>query len=92
MANAKIDFIVQNKEVHSSGIIKLTIGLINSTKQQLTTNELPIILNTIKNSYLMDSTIQMGFDYTLDFAMTAGFGFPDVLDCELLTEEDRNTI
>ena len=92
MANAKIGFIVQGHEVQENGFVKVSVRMLNSTKQQLTTNELPIILNTIKHSSLVDPELHVGFDYTLDFPMEAGFGFPYVLDFELLSENDRNII
>lgn len=91
MAN-KIGFIIENREVHANGVVKVSIRMLNSDKPQLTTNELPIILNAIKHSELMDDTVQRGFDYTLDFEMEAGFGFPYALDCELLDEDDRKIV
>ena len=66
--------------------------MLNSDKPQLGTNELPIILNAIKHSELMDSDVQRGFDYTLDFPMNAGFGFPYALDFALESETDRNIV
>lgn len=91
MAN-KIGFIIEDREVHANGVVKVSIRMLNSDKPQLTTNELPLILNAIKHSELMDDTVQMGFDYTLDFEMEAGFGFPYALDCELLDEDDRKIV
>lgn len=88
MAN-KIGFVVEGKEVHQNGVVKVSIRMLNSDKPQLTTNELPLILNAIRHSELMESEVQKGFDYTLDFAMEQGFGFPYALDCELLDESDR---
>ena len=90
MANNKIGFIVEEREVHPNGVMKVSIRMLNSDKPQLGTNELPIILNAIKHSELMDSDVQRGFDYTLDFPMNAGFGFPYALDFELESENDRN--
>ena len=88
--NNKIGFIVEGREVHSNGVVKLSIRMLNSDKPQLTTNELPIILNALKRSQYMDSDQQVGFDYTLDFAMTEGIGFPYVLDFGLVDETDIN--
>ena len=91
MAN-KIGFIIENREVHPNGVVKVSIRMLNSDKPQLTTNELPIILNAIKHSELMDANVQRGFDYTLDFVIEEGFGFPYALDCELLSETDRKIV
>lgn len=88
MAN-KIGFIIEDREVHQNGVVKVSIRMLNSDKPQLTTNELPIILNAIKHSELMNASVQRGFDYTLDFVIEEGFGFPYALDCELLDENDR---
>ena len=91
MAN-KIGFIIEGKEIHDNGVVKVSVRMLNSDKPQLTTNELPLILNAIKHSELMDSDLQRGFDYTLDFALEQGFGFPYALDCELLDEKDRKIV
>lgn len=87
--NNKIGFIVEGRETHANGVVKVSVRMLNSDKPELTTNELPIILNAIKHSHLMDETTHVGFDYTLDFPMMAGFGFPYVLDFELESENDR---
>lgn len=88
----KIGFMVQGHEVQENGFVKVTVRMLNSTKPQLLTNELPIILNSIKHSNLLDPERHMGFDYTLDFPLEADFGFPYCLDFELLSESDRNLI
>lgn len=88
MAN-KIGFIIEDRETHQNGVVKVSIRMLNSDKPELTTNELPLILNALKHSELMDSSVQRGFDYTLDFVIEEGFGFPYALDCELLDENDR---
>ena len=86
----KIGFIVQGREILENGMVKVSVRMLNSTKSQLTTNELPIILNSIKNSYLLDKSAHVCFDYTFDFPMEKGFGFPYVLDFEL--EENVNIV
>ena len=63
----KIGFIIEDREVHANGAVKVSIRMLNSDKPQLTTNELPLILNAIKHSELMYSTVQSSFYYTLDF-------------------------
>ena len=87
---AKIGFIVQGREVLQNGMVKVSVRMLNSTKPQLTTNELPIILNSIKHSHLLDQSAHVDFDYTFDFPMEKGFGFPYVLDFEL--EENVNIV
>ncbi len=86
---AKIGFIVQGREVLENGTIKVSVRMLNSSKSQLTTNELPIILNAIKNSHLLKTDVHVGFDYVLDFPMERGIGFPYVFDFEL---EDSITL
>lgn len=88
--NNKIGFTVQGREVLTNGVVKVSIRLLNSNKPELTTNELPIILNALKHSEILDAETHVGFDYTLDFPMMAGFGFPYALDFELESENDRN--
>lgn len=92
MENNKIGFIVEGREIHANGVVKLSIRMLNSDKPQLTTNELPIILNALKHSRYLDETAHVGFDYTLDFPMEAGIGFPYVLDFGLESEDDRSII
>lgn len=89
-SNNKIGFTVQGREVLANGVVKVSIRLLNSDKPELTTNELPIILNALKHSDILDAETHVGFDYTLDFPMMAGFGFPYALDFELESENDRN--
>lgn len=91
MAN-RIGFIIEDREVHANGVVKVSIRMLGSDKPKLSTHELPYILNAIRHSELMESDVQKGFDYTLDFAMEQGFGFPYALDCELLSESDRKII
>jgi hypothetical protein len=86
----KIGFKVEGREMLANGMVKVSIGLLNSTRQQLTTNELPIILNSIKHTSLLLPETHVGFDYTLDFPLERGFGFPYVLDFALESETERN--
>ena len=93
MANEKIGFKIEGREVLANGMVKITIGSFNSTKKELQTNELPIILNTIKHSsHLFEPETHVGFDYTLDFPLARGFGFPYVLDFALQDESERNIV
>ena len=84
----KIGFKVEGREMLANGMVKVSIGLLNSTRQQLTTNELPIILNSIKHTSLLLPETHVGFDYTLDFPLERGFGFPYVLDFALESETE----
>ena len=90
MPNNKIGFKVEGREILPNGMVKVTIGMLNSDKAQLTTNELPIILNAIKHTSLLLPETHVGFDYTLDFPLARGFGFPYVLDFGLESETERN--
>lgn len=89
MAN-KIGFKVEGREVLDNGFVRVSISMLNSDKNQLTTNELPIILNTIKHTSLLDTEAHVGFDYMLDFPLARGFGFPYVLDFTIESEDERN--
>lgn len=82
MAN-KVGFIVENREIHDNGVTKVTIRMLNSDKPRLTTNELPLIFNAIKDSYFTDSEVQIGFTYTFPFTLSRGWGFPYVFDFEI---------
>lgn len=81
----KIGFIVDNREV-VDGVVHLSVRMLNSTLRQPTTNELPIILNTLANSRYMDEDAHVGFTYTFPFVLSPGWGFPYVLDMQF--EED----
>ncbi|MBQ8969158.1 MAG: hypothetical protein IJ064_05450 [Bacteroidaceae bacterium] len=86
----KIGFKIEGREVLPNGMTKITIGSFDSTKEELQTNELPIILNAIKHSdHLFGPETHVGFDYTLDFPLAKGFGFPYVLDFPLQDESER---
>lgn len=64
----------------SGRAIKVSLSLPESTLEELSTNEMQKIYNAIKHSEYMDANAQVGFDYTLDFPLEAGFGFPYILD------------
>ena len=57
--------------------------MLNSDKPRLTTNELPLIFNAIKDSHFTDSEVQIGFTYTFPFTLSRGWGFPYVFDFEI---------
>lgn len=46
-------------------------------------SEIPVILNQLRHSKLADHTQHTGFDYTLDFPLAKGHGFPYILDLTL---------
>lgn len=73
--------VVSNKEV-ANGHVHLTIRMLNSTMGMTTTNELPIILNTILATNLVDKSLQRGFTYAFPFTLSQGHGFPYLLDME----------
>lgn len=75
----KIGFIVDRKDV-TDGHVRLTIRMLNSSKAMVKTNEMPIILNSIKASGMIDPKIQRGFTYTFPFELSQGHGFPYMLD------------
>lgn len=84
----KIGVIVDRKDV-KDGHVRLTIRMLNSSKAMVKTNEMPIILNSIKASGMIDPTIQRGFTYTFPFELSQGHGFPYLLDMNL---EDRGML
>jgi hypothetical protein len=79
--SGKIGFIVDKREV-VNGHVKLTIRMLASTKEQASTNELPIILNALAASHFMNPQSHVGFTYTFPFPLSQGFGFPYVFDME----------
>lgn len=81
----KIGFIVDKREV-VNGHVKLTIRMLASTKEQVSTNELPIILNALSASHYMNPQSHVGFTYTFPFPLSQGFGFPYVFDMEFEKE------
>lgn len=85
MAKEKISFIVDKREV-VNGHVKLTIRMLASTKEQVSTNELPIILNALSASHYMNPQSHVGFTYTFPFSLSQGFGFPYVFDMEFEKE------
>lgn len=84
----KIGFIIDKREV-TDGHVMLTIRMLNSSKPIVTTNELPIILNAIKASSVMNPQVNRGFTYTFPFELSQGHGFPYRLD---LNFEDRGML
>lgn len=83
---SKIGMIVANKEF-VNGHLHLTLKMLNSTMSMPSTNELPIILNTLKATDLLDKDVQRGFTYTFPFALSQGFGFPYLLDMQFEDKE-----
>ncbi len=79
MAN-NINCYVESKEVRGD-FMRCTVRMLNSDMRPLMTNEIPILLNSLKHQG--ESNRWDGFDYTLDFSMEAGRGFPYFFDFNL---------
>jgi hypothetical protein len=59
--------------------------MLTSSRPALSTNELPNVLNSIRNAGILEDTFShLGFDYVLDFPMVEVNAFPYVLDFELI--------
>lgn len=78
----KISYLVDGREIRDGGIVKVSVRLINSNKEELKTNELPIILNALKQSDVLDPDANLCFTYTFPFQLARGHGFPYVFDFE----------
>lgn len=78
----KISYLVDGREIRYGGIVKVSVRLINSNKEELKTNELPIILNALKQSDVLDPDANLCFTYTFPFPLARGHGFPYVFDFE----------
>lgn len=74
----KIDYIIDSREERESGTVRMTIRMVGSNvsdKQiqqtrdlrELTTNEVPILLNALKRSQYKKDGWHKGFVYVLDF-------------------------
>lgn len=79
----KISYLVDGREIRDVGIVKVSVRLINSNKHELKTNELPIILNALKHSDVLDPDANLCFTYTFPFPLARGHGFPYVFDFAL---------
>lgn len=73
--NGKIGLIVDKREV-VNGLVHLSVRMLNSTMVQPSTNELPIILNTLAGSDYLNPKSQIGFTYMFPFRLSVGHGFP----------------
>lgn len=79
----RISYIVDGREIRDGGVVKVSLRLINSNKDGLKTNELPIILNALKQSDILDPDANLCFTYTFPFVLSRGHGFPYIFDFEL---------
>lgn len=68
----KVDIVLENTEISESGLRKFTVRMINSDKPKLSTNEIPQLLNAIRQSRY-DALSQ----YTLHFAEEEHLYDPD---------------
>lgn len=71
-----INVVVKAKSVIGDVIGLTVLRPLSSTMPQITTNEIPILLNSIVNSGYLDAEKQFGFTYTFPFALAPGRGFP----------------
>lgn len=62
----------------TGGLVKVSLSLVGSTLDVLTSNELPILLNALRLSALTDASAHVGFTYTFPFKLAQGRGFPYV--------------
>ena len=66
---------------------------------RLGANELPYILHTLRHTKYFDPSAHVGFDYLLDgrldaaggFPLERGYGFPYVLDFEIINDKPSLT-
>ena len=79
---SNISFIVKSRDV-TGGHGRVAIGLLNSTRDMLTENELLKVLHTLKKTHYLDEEASVGFDYVLDFEFTGRDAFPYALDMVL---------
>jgi hypothetical protein len=79
--NGKISLIIDGREI-KSGLVHLSVRMLNSTLSQPTTNELPVILHAISNSSYANVNANDRFTYTFPFPLAQGWGFPYVLDMQ----------
>ncbi len=79
----KLSFIVSGREVKDSVAVKMSISFIKGKNDEANTNELPIILNALKQNENVDPYANVCFTYTFPFELAGGHGFPYVFDFEL---------
>lgn len=91
MSNEKeIGLVASRHNVRPDGTGSISIKMLRSTCVPLGCNELPVILNTLKRTHLLDAgATNIGFDYTFSeqvagdgggFPLGQGVGFPYVFD------------
>ena len=90
---AKIDYIVNRREVHNDGaLVMVSIKRPTSDLDTLSNDEILKMLNSIKRSKYLNPDAHVGFDYTFSiplgddvgaFPLAVGHGFPYVLDFNL---------
>lgn len=78
----EIEFEIK-KHALGDGGFSVTIGLLSSTLNELSSNELPLVMNALKRSYLSEGGSSVGFDYRLDFRLDGRDSFPYALDMVL---------
>lgn len=81
----ELSWVVERQQKDAEGV-RLSVRLVSSSRPQLTNNELLVILNQLRHSAYVDPQGHVGFDYTLDFPLAQGHGFPYALDMRLEDE------
>lgn len=82
---AQIGFNARRTEQTGSAL-KISLSLVGSTLERITSNELPILLNALRRSTLADASQHVGFTYVFPFSLAQGRGFPYVFPFALRRE------
>lgn len=64
-------------------LTRVSVSLVGSTLERMTSNELPIILNALRSAAVTDAAQHVGFTYTFPFRLAQGRGFPYVFPFDL---------
>ena len=79
--SGKVSLIIDGREI-KSGLVHLSVRMLNSTMAQPKTNELPLLLHALKSNELLSVDANICFTYTFPFPLAQGWGFPYVLDMQ----------
>ena len=78
-SNKNINIVIKAKTMVGNVIGLTVLRPLSSSMPQLTTNEIPILLNSIVNGGYLDQSVQVGFTYTFPFNLARSRGFPYAL-------------
>lgn len=84
----KIGFIVEEREA-VNGVVRLSVRMLNSSLPCSTTNELPMLLNSIMATEHIIPNANDRFTYKFPLPLAQGWGFPYTLDLQF---EDENLL